>query len=385
MKTDAGMKKKDLEEVLKQAKQQIPPTSKLTWGDAPAIRPINEEMYKFLEGFVRDGGAAFTGSAEGSRAPKIEAFSGASVWFLDLGSPNRNFVSVDITDGDSKSVLDKPITSGADPRLEFVTLGKYRLKPNITGKPKQYVLKYREGSKEESVTRPWPVSNEGFWLIELTNFDGKPAELFTLLEEGDFAIPIKQVIGKESTTLVLTDLTTGELQIESGFSANTFNFRFPLVRNKNRISVEKMYVLFPMTKSDAAKMVKELDQKSGEDLMKYIDSKKPSASGDQTVLLKPSMAPSWFEVPQSIGMYERAIPIDDIQGWKDQARNANAETDRSWRVNVYKLARKDASLPSTAAKVNHPVSKELVYAVDMEEMAWLPGLKTLQPEPKKVP
>ena len=395
LRTDPKVQESTLESLLKQAqdyatedwdKDRSKP--KVEWTRTPKFRRITPEMFQVLERIARgdlsdlDGTAGVSGAAM-----SITPFAGNRVWMLDLGSPRRSLVQIDFLDAAGKPLAapKSASTKDGDSRLDFATLGKYRLSQEFgANKPAKYKVSYAEGEVQRDEVRDWPADSDGFWLVELANFGGNLDQLFAILRERTFSTPIRQLLAADSTTLVLADLKTDAGTLESGWSGNNFVFRFQLVRypGKDAPAAKKMFVQFPLTKSEAKDLADKLNKMKDVEVIPWI--RRQTTSDPKELPLTANAGPRWYELDAGLGKFERSVVVDDPAAWQLQAQSGGPDGTRNWRVSVYML---DRGLAATGAEyaftVTHPVTKESVKAVDEEEPAWLPGIRKLKAAPAK--
>ena len=303
-----------------------------------------------------------------------------------MGKTTRFLTSIDIQDAAGNSIGKSMATDPRDPRLVLRALSKWQVTPELgSAIPARYEVKYQEGGKALVHVAPWPVADKHY-LVQLSQFSGEVDDLFRLLREHRYSLPVRQLVTGEST-LVLASLQPGSGTVEPGWSGNQFVFRFPKVQypGSTADASRKMYVLFPLTKAQAEETAKNLNAKKAEDVIPDILREKPSPIDDDKAVLAPGGPARWYEVGIGEGLhrFERKVTVESAG-----QPAADGKEIPNYRVAVYQLqpGYKAGAEPGPQGnnanplpfQVKHPDTNSAVWAINQLEPAWIPGMERLR-------
>lgn len=371
LRTDASLRDaRKLEELLEQAKEKIADAKlNVTWREVPPPTEVTKEIYDFVSdpNIVPDTG--------GSNV-RIAAHTG-SAWVIDIGGLGQ-VQKLEFKYPGERDKDDPDVIKGGDPRLTIHTVRSYKLAQLFKVQPTECTITVQDGKDNRVETQKWPVSPDRYWLVQLRDFEGEKDAFFKLLKKYQFGTPIRDVGMAKSTTFVVGDLRTGRTTEDIEWSGNSFIFRYSLQLAEDKaLRAERVFVLFPLTQKQAADTAKRLNGMKSVDIMTEITEKSPrSLDGDKTPL-NPEMEAKWIEVPKAVGLYQRAMPVENIEGWRKRMAAKKDDDAENYSVAVYELVRDDTTKPRRVADATHPLrpNEGAVSAIDMEIKQWPIGLK----------
>lgn len=288
------------------------------------IRPIHPNTYSLLKSILQGEAAP---NAAGQAAVSIEPMQGQDgAWTVNLRSDTKYLESARLkvassTGGEEELAMKAEPKDKTSANLRFYSPGVYILKVPTGTAPKSATLMVTDEAKgspavPEAVELAWPDIGRCY-LVTLKGVEGDEKALYdTLKDPKKIANPIKGIEDATKAAIVVGSFKE-MLAVVIVFKDDAIQLSFPKPGNAEP---KRMWMRFPLTKTEEASISKELDAKFAGDGFKTVPAWiRQNLLGER---LTPEGSTGWFELPWDIEhqAFERILPID-TKSWQERLVN----------------------------------------------------------------
>lgn len=310
------------------------------------IDPIDPNTYMLLKSILQNGVVPPNAGSQG--AVSIEPLAGQDgAWTVNLKSDSKYLESAKVKVATSAQG-DEELTMKAEPKdklnanLRYHSPGVYILKMPAGSAPKSATLMVSDEAKRGQSA---PVAMEVIWpdagrcyLATLKGVEGDEKELYDTLKDGKkIANPIKGI--EDATKAAIVVASFKEVLAEPiVFKDDAIQLSFPKPGN---VEPKRMWMRFPLTKTEEAAIRQELDAKFAGDGFKTVPAWiRQNQLGEK---LTPEGSTGWFELPWNAEhqAFERTLPID-TKSWQERLVN-NKEFMGDNAILIYEFEGEDES------------------------------------------
>ena len=321
--TDSAMTQEELRDKFEEARKASPECSIESYD----INPIDQATYVLLKSIVQSGVIPKNPASEGP--VKVEPVKGK--------------------DGEWTIILEEEITMKPEPKnkanadLRYNSPGEYILKlpAGRTGKSATFtVTDDAKGGKpaELSLEFTWPDTGRCY-LVKLNGVQGEEKALYDTLKDGKkISNPVKGLEEAKKAAIVVASFKE-MLAVPLVFQVDAIKLTFP--KPGGGVEPKRMWMRFPLTKSEAAALSKELDSKFVGDGFKTVPAWiRQNLLGEK---LTPEGSTGWFELPWDADnqAFEKTLPID-TKSWQQRLVN-NKEYMGDNAILIYEFEGEDGS------------------------------------------
>jgi hypothetical protein len=329
--------------------------------DGLEVQPLNPVLFEELERLIGEGAPPPPAAAEGISVRQLLARG--SYWEIRLPKPTQQLRGLAI---EYRKAGSKKYTLNAGDEAERYALimpGSYAVQLLAGDEPVRCWVEVAElGGKPQPQELAWPQSDR-FFAIVIRRFQGSQKALFEVIQDKEqLANPLENVKPLRNFSFVFASLDSRAGKL--GGPLLEGNVYLPQVAGIEGRSPRRVWMLFPLTRDEAASALKEYRQHGSGELAEAIRKGGKMISDEQAdVAVDAASGPRWFElVDRGDGKaFSRKIPLKDFRKLQEKYPSV-------WRLLVWEF---DKGTPQAIA-VQHPTDGR-VYVIE-EEVKGLPAL-----------